>query len=135
MALTCRCKGGNPFVETAGLHGLMLICAQPQAVLKEDQPVGPGIQQQLHRFISEFLDVAGFHQPVVSWLSMVRPIQFKREVFAADRRLRHRTTFGLQPDDLVTIVDKHVEVLQEVLAEYTSYVADDGCQMTGADQI
>jgi hypothetical protein len=60
---------------------------------------------------------------------MVRPIQFKREVFA-DRRFRHRTTFGLQPDDLVTIVDKHVEVLQEVLAVYTSHVADDGCQMT-----
>ena len=65
---------------------------------------------------------------------MVRPIQFKREVLA-DRRLRHRTTFGLRPDDLVTIADKHVEVLQEVLAEYTSHVADDGCQMTGADQI
>ena len=53
----------------------------------------------------------------------------------ADRRLRHRTTFGLRPDDFVTIVDKHVEVLQEVLAVYTSHVADDGCQMTGADQI
>ena len=65
---------------------------------------------------------------------MVRPIQFKREVFA-DRRLRHRTTFGLQPDDRVTIVDKRVEVLQEFLAEYTSHVADDGIQMTGADQI
>lgn len=65
---------------------------------------------------------------------MVRPIQFKREVFA-DRRLRHQTTFGFRPDDIVTIVDMHVEVLQEVLAEYTSHVADDGCLVTGADQI
>jgi hypothetical protein len=44
---TCRCGRGDPLIEVAGVHRLLLRRAWTQAVAEEGGVVGAGIEEQL----------------------------------------------------------------------------------------